>query len=106
MGSPQPPRREAAPVPGPTAEATPPAERAEDKIATPTTSAEGGDPRAQFELGLRYSEGEGVKKNAKEAAKWMLRAAQSGLPPAQYRMGVLYERGLGVPRDMGQAKIS
>lgn len=75
------------------------------RIEKLTADAEAGDPRAQFELGLRYAEGEGVKKNNKEAAKWMMRAAEQGLPPAQYRMGVMYERGLGVPRDMKQAKV-
>lgn len=80
-------------------------EASADPMAKLHADAEGGDPRAQFELGLRYADGEGVKKSPKEAAKWMLRAAQAGLPPAQYRMGVLYERGLGVPRDLGQASI-
>jgi len=89
---------EATPAPEAAAEPT-------DPMAKLTADAEGGDPRAQFELGLRYADGEGVKKSPKEAAKWMLRAAQAGLPPAQYRMGVLYERGLGVPRDLGQASI-
>ncbi len=78
---------------------------AADPMAKLHADAEGGDPRSQFELGLRYADGTGVKKSPKEAAKWMLRAAQAGLPPAQYRMGVLYERGLGVPRDLGQAQI-
>jgi hypothetical protein len=96
---------EATPAPGEPVAAEP-AEPAPamTRIEKLKADAEAGDPRAQFELGLRYAEGEGVKKNNKEAAKWMMLAAEQGLPPAQYRMGVMYERGLGVPRDMKLAK--
>jgi TPR repeat protein len=37
---------------------------------------------AEFSLGLAYAEGRGVKKDAKEAYGWMLRASRHGHAPA------------------------
>lgn len=59
-----------------------------------------GDPRAQHEIGLRYTNGIGVKRNLSEAAAWYERAASQEFAPAQYRLGSLYEKGLGVKRDL------
>ncbi len=40
--------------------------------------AEQGDAQAQFNLGVRYRLGEGVLKDAKEAARWVRKAAEQG----------------------------
>ncbi len=98
------PKAEATPTAAPTPAAAEPTAPPKSKIDQLKVDAEAGDARAQFELGLRYAEGEGVKADNKEAAKWMMRAAEAGIPPAQFRMGVMFERGQGVPRDTGQAK--
>ncbi|MFT3729956.1 MAG: sel1 repeat family protein [Hyphomicrobium sp.] len=66
-------------------------------------AASNGDPSAQFEVGARFAEGEGVKQNFIEAAKWYQRSADQGFAQAQYRLGTLYERGLGLKPDRGQA---
>ena len=60
------------------------------------TLAKRGDAWAQFNLGSRYSLGQGVVKNEKEAAKWLLMAAEQGDPIAQHTLGVMYENGQGV----------
>lgn len=68
-------------------------------------AAASGDPMALFEVGNRYSEGEGVSSNTAEAAKWYRKAAELGFAPAEYRLGNIYEKGLGVKRDVSKAKI-
>ncbi|MDK9697296.1 MAG: peptidoglycan-binding protein [Siculibacillus sp.] len=63
-----------------------------------------GDPRAAFEVGMRYAEGRGIAADPKEAAEWYAKAADKGLAPAQYRWAVALEKGIGVPRDSEKAK--
>lgn len=66
-------------------------------------AAANGDSSAQFEVGARFAEGEGVPQNFAEAAKWYQRSAEQGFALAQYRLGTLYERGLGLKADRKQA---
>ncbi|MGI9363572.1 MAG: peptidoglycan-binding protein [Rhizobiaceae bacterium] len=66
-------------------------------------AARGGDPKALFQVGMRYSNGEDVNRNMTEAAKWFTQSAQSGFAPAQYSVGSLYEKGIGVERNVSQA---
>jgi localization factor PodJL len=63
-----------------------------------------GDAKAQFEIGLRYTEGRGVAADPAEAATWYRRAADQGLIPAQYRLGSAYEKGHTGTRDTAEAK--
>lgn len=67
-------------------------------------SAEAGDPRAAFEVGMRFAEGRGVTADPMAAADWYALAAEKGLAPAQYRMAVALEKGIGVTRDTEKAK--
>jgi localization factor PodJL len=67
-------------------------------------AADGGDPKAMFEIGSRYAEGRGVKSDMPAAADWYRRAAELGYAPAQYRLGNFYEKGLGVGRDIPKAR--
>ena len=64
-----------------------------------------GSAEAQYEVGLRFAKGKGVKRDYAEAARWLRRAAGQGLAPAQYRLATLHERGRGVQRDLAQARI-
>ncbi|WP_350332826.1 peptidoglycan-binding protein [Coralliovum pocilloporae] len=66
-------------------------------------AAASGDPIAQFEVAARFTHGEGVVRDLKQAATWYEHAARSGLAPAQYRLGSLYEKGEGVDRSVEQA---
>ena len=66
-------------------------------------SADQGYDRAQFELGYRYAQGDGIAKNEAEAARWYTLAANQGNRGAQLYLGVLYEYGRGVAKDLIQA---
>ncbi|MEE9313812.1 MAG: peptidoglycan-binding protein [Rhizobiaceae bacterium] len=66
-------------------------------------AAASGDTKALFQVGMRYSDGNGVKRNMTEAAKWFDVAAEKGFAPAQYSIGSLYEKGIGVERDITKA---
>ena len=58
-----------------------------------------GDSAAQFELGLRYQNGVGTKKDLGAAFRWIRRAALQGHPEAQLTLGIYYQHGLGVRRS-------
>ena len=47
--------------------------------------------------------GDGVERDARQAADWFDRAARQGLAPAQWMLGRCYEQGRGVERDARQA---
>jgi hypothetical protein len=63
-------------------------------------AADQGDAVAQFNLGVRYDNGQGVPQNYEEAARWYRLAAQQGQARAQSNLGVLYANGQGVPKDV------
>ncbi|MDD9910088.1 MAG: peptidoglycan-binding protein [Ahrensia sp.] len=66
-------------------------------------AAQSGDPKALFQIGLRYSEGSGVDRDLSKSAKWFGHAAELGFAPAQYSLGSLYEKGIGVDRDLARS---
>ena len=45
--------------------------------------AEKGNAKAQFDLGLKYDTGEGVRQDYAEAAKWYRKAKDQGVAGAQ-----------------------
>lgn len=65
--------------------------------------AEEGDPWYQTELALMYHNGQALKQDYSEAARWYQLAADQGFSKAQANLGVLYAEGLGVEQDFGQA---
>ena len=67
------------------------------------TLAEKGDREAQFSLGLRYDNGEGVAKDEVEAVKWYRKAADQGHAKAQFSLGYCYFNGRGVAKDEVEA---
>lgn len=66
-------------------------------------AAEAGDAAAQFQMGVAYDNGYGVRRDLTEAAKWYERAAEQGHAAAQTSLGSLYENGEGVPQDYSRA---
>ena len=62
-------------------------------------NAEGGNPEAQFNLGVAYGKGEGVPKDYAESMKWYRKVAEQGLAEAQYNLGVTYYNGQGASKD-------
>ena len=61
--------------------------------------ANAGDAYAQFTLGSRYENGQGVTQDYKEAVKWYRLAAEQGDTEAQYRLGMMYFRGEAVLKN-------
>ena len=59
-------------------------------------AAEQGDSGAQNNLGLMYSEGQGVPQDAKKAVYWYTLSAEQGVPVAQLNLGLLYLHGEGI----------
>jgi TPR repeat protein len=58
--------------------------------------ADGGDPAAQNELGLRYRLGSDVEKDPAKAIPWFLKAARQGYAKAYFNLGAAYYNGDGV----------
>jgi TPR repeat protein len=58
-----------------------------------------GLPQAQYQLGLMYANGVGVKRNYVQALAWVRKAAERGLPAAQYLLGTRYESGSSVAQS-------
>lgn len=84
--------------------------RSAKKVATANTiartdfndvrkQAEQGNAKAQLNLGIMYTLGEGVAKDDVEAVKWFRMAAEQGNAEAQYGIGIRYELGKGVAQD-------
>ena len=63
-----------------------------------------GNAAAQFNLGVMYANGRGVRQDDAEAVKWFRQAAAQGLAQAQYNLGVEYETGRGVHQDLALAQ--
>ena len=66
-------------------------------------SAGQGYGSAQYDLGVLYKNGEGVKRDYKKAIYWYSKAAEQEYSSAQYDLGVLYYYGEGVKRDYKKA---
>lgn len=63
-----------------------------------------GDVTAQYNLGVFYQNGIGVRKDDAEAARWFKRAAEDGDDSAQLALGRAYLRGRGVQQDYAEAR--
>jgi TPR repeat protein len=57
-----------------------------------------GDPEAQYHLGLRYANGDGVMTNYYEAVKWYRLAAEKGQAAAQVALGMMCANGAGTAK--------
>jgi TPR repeat protein len=59
-----------------------------------TKLAEKGDPVAQYNVGVMYDEGTGIKRDAGKVVNWWQKAADQGHSGAQHNLALLYiERG-------------
>jgi hypothetical protein len=63
------------------------------------------DSIAQYEMALRYADGEGVPQNYRDAMAWFSKAAANGNDKAEWRLGLGYIKGIGVPHDERKAAI-
>ncbi len=66
-------------------------------------AAKRGEPEAQFNLGVMYSTGQGVKQDSKKAVKWYRKAADQEHVGAQCNLALMYKDGQGVKQDSKKA---
>lgn len=92
-----------APNPTPGNAPAPPPVQAPLSLGALKEQAEKGDANAQFELGVRYHEGQGVYQSYTEALRWFLMAADQAVPDAEFNVGVMFEKGRGVQPDYAEA---
>ena len=67
--------------------------------------ADAGAVTAQYEMGLRYANGEGVPQNYQDAMTCFAKASDAGNAKAQWKLALGYLEGIGVPRDERQAIV-
>jgi|GEM_PF-2023301 len=65
--------------------------------------AEQVDAQAQYELGLKYENGKGIKKNIGLALKWYRKAAENGHVGSMIDLGWFYQNGQHVRKDIQKA---
>jgi hypothetical protein len=68
-----------------------------------TRAAEQGFAAAQFNLGVLYSNDDGMPPDFAASLKWYREAAGQGDADAQFNIGVAYALGQGVTQDYVQA---
>ena len=66
-------------------------------------AAKQGYAAAQYNLGLMYDQGRGVRQDYTQAVQWYRKAAEQGDAQAQYNLGMMYAQGQGVRQDDAQA---
>lgn len=71
-----------------------PGDPAADQRALQLSEVARDDPRAAYDLGLRYFRGDGVRKDSYQAIQWMRSAGERGVVPAQLALGRFYLMGL------------
>lgn len=62
-------------------------------------TAEQGDAKAQYHLGVLYATGRGVPPDYAQAVVWYLKAAERGDVDAQLNLGIIYANGQGVTQN-------
>jgi hypothetical protein len=78
-------------------------ETSAESLKTLRARAEQGEAVTQYNLGVRYNNGEGVARDYAEAVRWYRKAAEQGYSVAQCWLGIKYWSGEGVTQDSGQA---
>jgi hypothetical protein len=61
------------------------------------------DASAQFALGYKYAQGDGVEKDSVKAVKLYRKAAEQGHSTAQFNLAIMYHNGDGVAKDSAEA---
>lgn len=74
-------------------------------VCAPLISNGEDSPRGFTELGIRFANGDGVKKDDEKAFTFFRAAAKAGEPVAQYNLGYFYSIGRGVERDSAMAAM-
>ena len=74
-------------------------QRAREEFQTLLEQAEGGDASVYYDLGVRYTEGDGTDKDPAQAARWFALASEDGDLRATDLLGRCYQSGAGVEKD-------
>ena len=69
-----------------------------------TKAANQGYAGAQYNLGLMYHKGHGVRQDYQKAVEWYTKAANQGIAEAQFNLGLMYYNGEGVRQNKSTAK--
>ena len=67
-------------------------------------AAEQGNAAAQFNLGVMYENGQGVRQDYAQAVQWYRKASEQGDAQAQFNLGGMYAEGRGVRQDLALAQ--
>jgi TPR repeat protein len=67
------------------------------------SDAQKGNADSQYDIGKKYSKGEVIQQDFKQAFYWVNKAAEQGHPKAQNKLGFFYQKGQGVPQDYQKA---
>ena len=59
--------------------------------------------REQYDLGVMYQEGQGIRQDYMKAFECYTKAAEQEFSKAQYNLGTLYKKGQGVPQNFIKA---
>ena len=76
----------------------------QQEIEVLASKAMAGDVDAQFNLGVMYANGEGVRQDYVKAREWYEKAAAQGNADAQFNLGLMYANGYGVRQDYVKAR--
>ena len=77
----------------------------EEHIGIAKHLAEQGNAAGQYEYGLDFFYGLGIRRNRKIAMEWIEKAVAQGLPAAQWFLSYCYREGKGYRQDDEQAFI-
>jgi localization factor PodJL len=89
---------------GPGAKAVPAATLPADIPADLRDGFDANNAEMLFQAGLRYLDGNGVKRDTSIAQTWLEQAADKGSAKAAYRLGSGFEKGVFGPRDLTLAR--
>lgn len=79
-------------------------EQVSQKFIYARRAAVKGNARAQFDLGLMYARGEGVRRDERLAFKWFHKAARNNHVEAKFYMGLSFAQGRGVRKQTQLAR--
>src|SRR4051812_18271856 len=66
-------------------------------------AANGGDPRAEFIVGMMLVTGDGTPQDIGRGSQWLDKSARAGIPQAMVNLANLYDAGAGVQLDTTRA---
>ena len=72
-------------------------------LANLVERAEGGDADSQFRLGVRYTNGSGLRQDYARAAHWFELASAKGHHNSEYMLAIAHSTGRGTNIDQGRA---